>query len=129
MVWAGMPPQDNFTSLQIRLIVWLWLQYTSKVVSKYTSGSDRHCWISLFWKRDSGIHCVKSVEIRSFFWYVFSRICTEYGEIRSISPYSVQMRENTDQKKLRIWTLFRKWQIFDLDVLFKKVKYFNQLKS
>ena len=23
-----------------------------------------------------------------------------------ISPYSVQMQENTDQKKLRIWTLF-----------------------
>ena len=33
-----------------------------------------------------------------FFWSVFSRIRTEYGEIRSVSPYSVQMRENTDQK-------------------------------
>ena len=31
------------------------------------------------------------------FWSVFSRIQTEYGEIRNISPYSVQMRENTDQ--------------------------------
>ena len=31
------------------------------------------------------------------FWSVFSRIRTEYGEIRSISLYSVQMRENTDQ--------------------------------
>ena len=50
--------------------------------------------------------CVKSVQIRSFFWSVFSRIWTEYGEIRSISLYSVRMRENTDQKKLRIWTLF-----------------------
>ena len=27
----------------------------------------------------------------------FSRIRTEYGEIRSISPYSVRMRENADQ--------------------------------
>ena len=26
--------------------------------------------------------------------------------MKSISLYSVQMRENTDQKKLRIWTLF-----------------------
>ena len=51
-------------------------------------------------------HCVKCVQIRNFFWSVFSRIRTEYGEIRSISPYSVRMRENTDQKKLRIWTLF-----------------------
>ena len=30
-----------------------------------------------------------------FFWSVFSRIWTEYGEIL---PYSVQMRENKDQK-------------------------------
>ena len=33
----------------------------------------------------------------SFFWSVFSRIQTEYGETRSISPYAVQMRKNTDQ--------------------------------
>ena len=31
------------------------------------------------------------------FWSGFSRIWTEYGEIRSISPYSVRMRENRDQ--------------------------------
>ena len=31
------------------------------------------------------------------FWSVFSNIRTEYGEIRSISPYSVSMWENTDQ--------------------------------
>ena len=54
-----------------------------------------------FWKSN----CVKSVQIRSFFWSVFSRIQTEYGEIR-ISPYSIRMLENTDQEKLRILTLF-----------------------
>ena len=47
--------------------------------------------------------------IWSFFWSVFSCIWTEYGEIRSISPYSVRMWENTDQKKLRILTLFTQW--------------------
>ena len=31
------------------------------------------------------------------FWSVFSRIWTEYGEILRIAPYSVPMRENTDQ--------------------------------
>ena len=41
-----------------------------------------------------------------FFLVRISRIRTEYGEIRSISPYSIQMRENTDKKKLLIWTLF-----------------------
>ena len=33
-----------------------------------------------------------------FFWSIFLRILTEYGETRSISPYSVQIWENTDQK-------------------------------
>ena len=41
-------------------------------------------------------HCVKSAQIRSFFWSVLS----------SKSPYPVQVRENTTHKKLRIWTLF-----------------------
>ena len=33
------------------------------------------------------------------FCFVFSRIRTEYGEMRSISLYSVPMRERTDQNK------------------------------
>ena len=52
---------------------------------------------------------MKSVKIRCFFWSVFSRIRTEhgdFGDLHSKSPYSVRIRENTDQKKLRIWTLF-----------------------
>ena len=56
------------------------------------------------WRYNS--HCVKSVQIRSFFWSVFSRIRAEYGEILCIPPYSVRMRENTAQKKLLIWALF-----------------------
>ena len=32
-----------------------------------------------------------------FFRSVFFRIRTEYGKILRISPYSLQMRENTDQ--------------------------------
>ena len=51
-------------------------------------------------------HCMKSVQIRRFFWSVFPCIRTEYGDLRSKSPYSVRIQENTDQKKLRIWTLF-----------------------
>ena len=34
-----------------------------------------------------------------FCWSVFSRIPTEYVDIRSISPYSVRIQKNTDQKK------------------------------
>ena len=63
-------------------------------------------------------HCVKCIQIRSFFWSVFYRIRTEYGEIRSISLYSVQMRENTDQKKFRIWTLLTQCEEKDMWVIF-----------
>ena len=51
-------------------------------------------------------HCVKSLQIRSIFWFVFSSIRTECGDLRSKSPYSVRIKGNTDQKKLRIWTRF-----------------------
>ena len=40
-------------------------------------------------------HCVKSVQIQSYFWSVFSCIRTEYRD----SLYSGQIQENTDQKK------------------------------
>ena len=30
------------------------------------------------------------------FWSLFSRIRNEYGKIRSISPYSIQMQKNTN---------------------------------
>ena len=53
---------------------------------------------------------MKSIQIRSFFWSVFSRIRTEYGEILGIFLYSVRMWENTDQQKLLIWTLFTECQ-------------------
>ena len=35
---------------------------------------------------------------------------TEGYWILRVSPYSVRMWENTDQKKLRIWTLFTQWK-------------------
>ena len=69
-----------------------------KIFAKY--------FIMYLWQVLNTSHCVESVQIRSFFWSVFSRIRTEYGEILHISPYSVRMWENTDQKKLRICTLF-----------------------
>ena len=39
----------------------------------------------------------KKCPYSELFWAVFSQIRTEYGEIQSISLYSVQMRENVDQ--------------------------------
>ena len=57
---------------------------------------------------------MKSVQIRSFFWYVFSCIRTEYGALRSKSSYSIRIRENMDQKKLCIWIIFTQWTFFRL---------------
>ena len=69
------------------------MQYGIGIVKKALSASGQ---LKLsFVDQVEATHCVKSVQIRSFFWSVLR-----------ISPYLVQMRENTDQKKLRIWTLF-----------------------
>ena len=62
--------------------------------------------ILLIGPENKDIHCIKSVQIQSFFWSVFSHFWTEYRDLQSKSLYSVQKRENTDQKKLRIWTCF-----------------------
>ena len=43
------------------------------------------------------LRCLRAPLLRERY-YVFSRIRTEYGEIRSISPYPLRIRENTDQK-------------------------------
>ena len=50
-----------------------------------------------FLNTECPIKFVKSVQIRNFFWSVFSLIRAEYGEILRISPYLVRMWENTDQ--------------------------------
>ena len=43
-------------------------------------------------------HCVKSIPYSELFWSAFSRMRTEYREIRrSISLYSVRMWQNVDQ--------------------------------
>ena len=41
------------------------------------------------------------------FWFAFSRIWTEYGEIRSISTYSVGIQENADQNNSEYGHLLR----------------------
>ena len=58
-----------------------------------------------FSQQAGNIHCVNvsvfGVILVSIF-RVFSRIRTEYGEIRSISPYSVQMRKTAGKMRTRI---------------------------
>ena len=46
----------------------------------------------------AGLHCLKSLQIRSYFWSLFPRIRTEYGEIRSIE---VSLRIQSECGKIR----------------------------
>ena len=51
-----------------------------------TLGIDKDC-VLIEGQNDSAyflFHCVKSVQIRSFFWSVFSCIRAEYGDLRSV---------------------------------------------
>ena len=72
------------------------------------------------------MYCVKSVEIRSFFWSVFSHIRTEGGDLFGKSPYSVRIRENTDQKKLGIWTLFTQRRQLQNVMFFKQMQLYTK---
>ena len=54
--------------------------------------------VSLRYKTDLQHKLRERCPYSEFFWSVFSHIRTEFGKIRSISPYSVQMSENTNQK-------------------------------
>ena len=49
-------------------------------------------------------------------WSVFSCIRIKYVDLRSKSPYSVRMQENTDLKKLGIWTLFTQSLVRHTDI-------------
>ena len=52
------------------------------------------------------------------FFSVFSWIRTEYGDLFCKSPFSVRLEENTDQKKLRIWTFFTQLISISFNVMF-----------
>ena len=66
----------------------------------------------------SSYTCIaKSVQIRSFFWSIFSCIRGEYGDLLRKSPYLVQMRENKGQKKKPYLHTFHKgdgWLIIEM---------------
>ena len=76
-------------------------------------------------------HCVKSVLIRSILVRIFpefSDIRTEYGEIESISLYSIRMWENARKMRTRITpnkdTFYVVMGFKNSDVQFKTVNCF-----
>ena len=59
-----------------------------------------------------------------FFWSVISRIWTEYWEILRISPYSLQMSENTGQKNPKYGNFSRSvyFNIFQFSAAFVTIE-------
>ena len=43
----------------------------------------------------SRVNCVESVQIRSYFWSVFSQIRTEYGDLQTKSLYQLDGKTRT----------------------------------
>ena len=138
--WSGGNESETFTigvpALYLKVAFWKENYSCSKVFLWLASNILPKIWgkstflgrllITYAWKNDevsafliitfmfswiicSGLYCVKSVQIRSFSGPYFPSL----GLITK-TPYSVRMLENTDQKKLRIWTLFmRCWWMGD----------------
>ena len=78
-------------------------------------------------------HYVRSAQIRSFFWSVFSRIRTDYGEILRISKYlsSVNLgvklfvQKKTISKKKSLYTsIYRPPEANNLDSFFEELNTF-----
>ena len=87
--------------------IFKWFKYSHSNISPELNFTCMKCSLALFASIFS--HCAKSAQIRSFFWSVFSRIQAEYRDLLRISPHSAGVWENTDQKKLWTWTLFKQW--------------------
>ena len=73
------------------------VKISALIFEKHSVTFDYVFAICLSWKAAGAFTLRKKCLYSELFWSAFSRIHTEYGETRSISPYSVQMQENADQ--------------------------------
>ena len=109
MINKVLPPL-NYTPLLSSVVGFVIQIYiTKKIVMRKNKAellTDRESNSPSFPAGATRLYCLKSAQIWSFFWSVFSCIRTEYGYLIRKSPYLVRIHGNTDQKKLRIWTLF-----------------------
>ena len=79
------------------------LSLFSSAISRieYIEVAGRKLWLGMYKsevQRLNKLSLLEKCPYLEIFWSVFSRIQTGNGDIRSISPYSVRMRENVDQK-------------------------------
>ena len=82
-------PTHNFLSVNLKRLISKWLINSCAEITIH-----REFW---FQNVSEDVYLRKKCPYSELFWSAFSRIRTGYEEIRSISPYSIQMRENADQ--------------------------------
>ena len=89
---------DHFTKLR------------SKRLNLFLSEYHNQClwrWLKFYFfqiiNNNYNSHCVKSIQIRSFFWSVFSRIRTEYGEILRTLRSQSECGKIRTRKNLIFW--------------------------
>ena len=90
---------------------WLWCKEETCYLQFHALNTLQ--WNLSNWKQGWLTSTAWSVQIRSYFWSVFSCIRTEYEDLLRKSPYSVRIKEKKDQKYLRIWTLFTLWSLLE----------------
>ena len=122
--FAGVKRKIYFTSVSLKVFI-----------NIYFRSSHWRCSI----KTASFKHCVKSAQIRSYFWSVFCSNRTKYGDLRNKSSYSVQIQEKRTRNnsvfghlsrsesfamftgKHLCWSLFSiKLQVWRGEILFEK---------
>ena len=84
------------------------IYYCMKLLNKLSSGTllcEQHTSLQDMSPRDQ-FNCVKCVQIRSFFWSVFSRIQTEYGEILRSFFWSVFSPIRTEYGEILVFGHF-----------------------
>ena len=84
---------------------------------KFNSAKNKNSWKKYYWSLRE--KCPYS----ELFWPVFFRTQAEFGEIQNISPNSVRMQKNTDQKNSE----YRHFLYTDVIEWFKRLE--NQLSS
>ena len=77
--------ESIFLDLVMQLNLQLWSTYWTSLKCLLCMGFPK--WLSWELRLYNWIHYVKCVPIRSYFWFVFACLRTEYGEILRISPY------------------------------------------
>ena len=78
-------------------------------------------WTHFMHKRVKPAHCVKSVQIRSFFWSVFSCIWTEYKKLRTRKKSVFGHFSRSVKLRYLLWLWFALLMIFELEWTRRKV--------